>query len=66
MPLMRCSKDGKSGWKWGEQGTCFVGDYSKQKATDQAIAILRSMGEKRGLSGADLDNYIKRGLEEGE
>jgi len=39
MPLQRCTKNGQSGWKWGQQGKCYIGKNSKQKAIAQAIAI---------------------------
>lgn len=39
MPLKRCSKDGKQGWKWGDQGTCYVGPQAKKQALKQAAAI---------------------------
>lgn len=48
MPLVRCSKDGKPGWKWGEENkSCFTyveGDdegeaQAKSAATRQGAAI---------------------------
>jgi hypothetical protein len=39
MPLMQCTKNGKTGWKWGEGGNCFIGTNAKQKAINQALAI---------------------------
>lgn len=45
MPLKRCSKDGKSGWKYGDEGTCYTGENGKQLAIRQAIAISKSIGE---------------------
>lgn len=42
MPIQRCTKDGKLGWKYGEQGTCYVGKDAKSKAEKQAQAIYAS------------------------
>jgi len=39
MPLLKCSVDGKQGWKWGESGTCFL---SREDALAQARAIMSS------------------------
>jgi len=54
MPLMRCSLEKKSGWKYGDSGECYTytaGDKksestAKLKAIKQGIAINRSSGEK--------------------
>lgn len=42
MPLMRCTIDGKPGWKWGEGGTCYLDPGGREKALEQAKAILAS------------------------
>lgn len=39
MPLNKCSKDGKSGYKWGNQGHCYTGKNGKRQAIKQGIAI---------------------------
>lgn len=39
MPLEKCKKGGKSGWKWGDSGACYVGPGAKKKAIKQGIAI---------------------------
>lgn len=39
MPLKRCSDNGKSGWKWGDQGTCYTGKEGKNQAIKQGVAI---------------------------
>lgn len=39
MPLMKCSKDGKSGWKYGDGGHCYTGPGAKKAAIKQGIAI---------------------------
>lgn len=38
MPVKRCTKGGKSGWKWGNSGTCYVGKGAKAKAEKQGRA----------------------------
>lgn len=50
MPVQKCTKDGKPGYKWGEQGYCYTyspgSDKSekraKRKAADQGRAIKAS------------------------
>jgi hypothetical protein len=39
VPLMRCTKDGKQGWKFGESGHCYTGKDAKKKAAQQGRAI---------------------------
>lgn len=41
MPLFTCTKNGKSGWKFGKNNkTCFVGPDAKKRAIRQGIKIL--------------------------
>lgn len=47
MPMMRCEKDGVQGWKWGENGTCYVGEDAKEKAEEQRRAIEASKHKDR-------------------
>ena len=47
MPIMKCTKNGKSGYKWGRMGACFVGPEGKQKAEAQARAILSSQAKRK-------------------
>ena len=47
MPLKRCRKNGKAGWKWGDSGYCYTGKDAKKKAMRQARAIMASKN-KRG------------------
>jgi hypothetical protein len=43
MPVMKCvNKDGKSGWKYGDSGTCYTGPDAKKKVEEQAAAIYAS------------------------
>ncbi|GAH83808.1 unnamed protein product [marine sediment metagenome] len=54
MPLMKCRKDDKPGWKYGDSGACYTytaGNEkseaaAKLKAIKQGIAISRESGEK--------------------
>ena len=39
MPLKNCTVDGQSGYKWGNEGTCYTGKDGKKKAIKQGIAI---------------------------
>ena len=39
MPVQKCSKDGKSGYKWGDSGHCYTGPGAKKKALKQGQAI---------------------------
>lgn len=45
MPAQKCQKDGKKGWKWGEQGKCYTGDGAKKKALAQGQAIKANKGK---------------------
>ena len=39
MPLKNCNADGKSGYKWGDEGKCYTGRDAKKQAIKQGIAI---------------------------
>lgn len=39
IPVKRCQKDGKKGWKWGDEGKCYTGSDAKEKALAQGQAI---------------------------
>ena len=39
MPVKKCQKDGKNGYKWGDQGKCYTGPGAKKKAIKQGMAI---------------------------
>ena len=43
MPAMKCRRDGKPGWKWGQNGYCFIGPGAKEKAE----AVGRAIHSKR-------------------
>jgi hypothetical protein len=42
MPIKQCQINGKNGWKYGDEGTCYTGPEGKRKAISQAIAIISS------------------------
>jgi len=39
MPVVKCTSEGKSGFKWGIGGKCFTGSGARNKARRQGIAI---------------------------
>jgi hypothetical protein len=49
MPVQKCTKDGKSGFKYGSTGTCYTGKEAKQKAIKQGLAIAHRQGRKPTL-----------------
>lgn len=56
MPVKRCQINGKQGWKWGDEGTCYTGPDAKERAIRQGIAALRSQARRAGI---DEDEYIE-------
>jgi len=46
MPLKRCIKNGKQGWKWGDSGYCYTGANAREKASKQGRAIEASKHKK--------------------
>lgn len=47
MPIMRCTKAGLSGYKYGKDGKCYTGKDAKKKAAAQGRAIKASQGAKK-------------------
>lgn len=72
MPLVRCTKDGKSGWKWGKNNnSCFTGPEGKKQAIRQGLAITikesggdKKKGYKKFQKESSADTNIKEGLQE--
>lgn len=62
MPIKRCEKDGKAGFKYGDEGTCYTGPNGKEKAIRQAIAISKSVGE--GIHLEETYNDYPKGARE--
>lgn len=54
MPLKRCQRNGKKGWKWGDSGKCYIGPGAKQKAIKQGIAI---EGPDKFAQKASVEEY---------
>lgn len=46
MPVQKCTKDGKSGFKYGSTGKCYMGKEAKKKAIKQGLVVARSQGRK--------------------
>ena len=42
MPVVRCTKKGTAGKKWGKQGACYTDASAAQKAARQGSAIKAS------------------------
>jgi hypothetical protein len=49
MPVMPCVKNSRKGFKWGHQGTCYVGPNARELAIAQgrAIKYSESKGKKK-------------------
>jgi len=47
MPVQRCQKNGKQGWKWGQSGKCDLGSGGKAKAARQGRAIKARENKKK-------------------
>ena len=53
MPIKKCTIDGKSGFKWGDQGKCYTGPDAEKKARIQGIAAI-SAGAKEKLAATKV------------
>jgi hypothetical protein len=42
MPVKQCTHDGKSGYKYGDNGKCYTGEDARTKAEEQGRAIKAS------------------------
>ena len=51
MPVKKCIKDGKPGYKWGDEGECYIGPEAKEKARRQGIAIEINKLDKKKKDG---------------
>lgn len=49
MPIKKCQKDKKKGYKFGDSGKCYTGKNARKKAIKrgQAIKISQKGGKKR-------------------
>jgi histone H3/H4 len=70
MPFQRCQKDGKTGIRWGEHGTCYTGKDAKKKADLQRKAIEMSKHSKsKEITHADIQSFLedlRKGNKDGE
>ena len=61
MPLQKCQKDGKDGYRWGQSGVCYTGSEAREKAIRQGRAIevskrkRISVGNQRGKNPLKTD-----------
>lgn len=39
MPIKPCTRNGKKGYKWGDEGKCYIGKDAKRRAKQQGAAI---------------------------
>ena len=62
MPLKKCTKNGKSGWQWGDQ-SCFTGPGAREKARKQGVAIKISQQKKGKADKPDLMSQVIEYLE---
>ena len=56
MTVMRCSKDGAKGYKWGD-GVCFIGPDAKQRA----FAVGRALAVQKSDSGtiqSEIEDHV--------
>ena len=57
MPLMQCTSNGQSGWKYGPSGHCYTGPNAKQQAANQAAAM-HAAGFREKSGTFELDGKI--------
>jgi hypothetical protein len=51
MPIKKCTKKGKGGYKTGTSGKCYTGKGAKKKALKQQIAVKISQGKIKPKDG---------------
>lgn len=66
MPIQRCQVDGKSGYRWGKSGKCYIGKGGRRRAIQQARAIRASQAKRRVISNESrrADGRLRRAIEE--
>lgn len=64
MPLKRCTRNGKRGWKWGDAGKCYIGTGAKKRAIKQGVAIDGPKVVRRGAQNMGVKNKSKLAIEE--
>ena len=59
MPVKPCSKNGKSGYKWGDSGKCYTGPGAREKAIKQGKAIkAQSKGSRMRELLEDIEKVL--------
>lgn len=61
MPVMSCSEDGKSGWKYGNSGKCYTYPTGDKKASGQAK--LKAYKQGAAITGGtmkEVDNLEQK------
>jgi hypothetical protein len=52
MPIQRCQKNGKPGFKWGKSGKCYIytpnNKASRERARQRALQQARAIQANRG------------------
>lgn len=51
MPVNNCSKNGKPGFKWGKEGTCYTYNQGNEKQKKNA----RQKAINQGIASGDID-----------
>lgn len=64
MPVMECSKDGQSGFKWGESGACYIGPDARSMAEKQGLAVEASRGDSMIEYREDFGGAIESHIDE--
>jgi len=44
MPVVKCQRDGKPGWKWGDAGHCYTYTEGDTEGSDEAKAKAHKQG----------------------
>lgn len=69
MPVKKCQREGKSGFKWGDAGKCFIGAGAEARAlaVGRAIAAQRDKheSEEEWSSQGDFEEIISKTSDEG-
>lgn len=67
MPVQRCRRDGRPGYRWGEQGTCHTYDpddkTSREKARMRAARQGRAVKANESLTHSDLTQDLQQQLQ---
>jgi hypothetical protein len=59
MPLMRCNKDNKSGWNFGDSGHCYTGPDARKNAMKQGYMMHKDEWNKAVFSAVENGEMTK-------